>query len=284
MTAVRTHRIEGAGGVPLSVADAGPQDAPAVVLLHGWSQHHLCWSKQLAGPLAEEFRLIAPDLRGHGASGKPENLGAYQDSALWAGDLAAVITALGLARPVVAGWSMGGWVLSDYLRAYGDSGLAGLVYIGSFSRIGSHFEPDWAAAWRREVRSKALYSETQGEALEASIAFVKLCTAAPLSKRDLAFMVGYNMLCPPHARLGCRQRDEDWRPELSRITRPTLIMWGTAERLCLKPIFEEMAALVPDAETATYPGIGHAPFWEVPEKFDADLAAFARRAHSGVPA
>ena len=85
----RLHRIEGGGGLPLLVAEGGQADGPPIILLHGFSQCHLCWYRQFEGRLADRFRLIAPDLRGHGGSAKPEDQAAYSDGRLWADDLAA---------------------------------------------------------------------------------------------------------------------------------------------------------------------------------------------------
>lgn len=264
------HTVIGHGGVRLHVREAGPADAPAILLIHGWSQHHLSWSKQLEGKLADEFRLVAPDLRGHGASGKPDDPAAYDNSAPWAGDIAAIIDRLGLRQPLLVGWSMGGWIACDYLRHHGDGAISGLVLIGS----GVIAVPGLQR--RPEVAAEGMYSEDQAEALAATIAFVRACTNAPLSKRDMAMMVGFNMLVPPHVRRACRLRGEDYTAEMAALTKPALILHGEAERVCTRPMFEAVRAALPKAEVRTYPGCGHAPFREAPEKSDADLAAFAR--------
>jgi len=279
---MRRHRIAGGGGVGLHVVDAGPEEAPAIVLVHGWSQHHLSWSKQLSGALTERFRVIAFDLRGHGASDKPGAAEAYQTSRLWAEDVASVIGALGLVRPVLVGWSMGGWIVQDYLRHFGAEAVGGVVFTGTSPRIGRHADPAVVAMRKPDVRAEGMYSEDQGRQVEAAIAFVKACVASPLSKRDLAFMVGLNMLTPPKVRRAARMRDEDWRADLGGLDLPALVIHGAAERVCLKPMFEEMAAAIPGTRAIVYPGAGHAPFWELPARFDADLVAFADEAHGGV--
>jgi pimeloyl-ACP methyl ester carboxylesterase len=60
------------------------------------------------------------DIRGHGRSDKPLDPNAYDDSAQWAADVNNVITGLGLKQPVLCGWSYGGAIICDYLRAHGD--------------------------------------------------------------------------------------------------------------------------------------------------------------------
>ena len=64
------HRYELVDGVRLHYAEAGPRDGDVVLLQHGWPQHWWLW-RDLIGPLSDRFRVIAPDLRGHGWSQKP---------------------------------------------------------------------------------------------------------------------------------------------------------------------------------------------------------------------
>jgi pimeloyl-ACP methyl ester carboxylesterase len=86
--------------------------------------------------LAGSFRLVAIDLRGHGLSDKPRN--AYSDSQLWTDDVHAVITELGLERPIASASSYGGIVVCDYLRCYGDAGLGGVHFVGAMSKLGTN--------------------------------------------------------------------------------------------------------------------------------------------------
>ncbi|MEM9880228.1 MAG: alpha/beta fold hydrolase, partial [Pseudomonadota bacterium] len=100
--------VEGAGGVPIATADTGNRDGVPVVLLHGLSGSLYDWHHQLnSAALGDIARLIAVDLRGHGASGKPWAISDYE-SADFAEDLAAVMRAKKLCKPVLVGWSYGG--------------------------------------------------------------------------------------------------------------------------------------------------------------------------------
>jgi pimeloyl-ACP methyl ester carboxylesterase len=73
------HRYELVDGIRLHYAEAGPPDGHVVLLQHGWPQHWWLW-RDLIGPLSDRFRVIAPDLRGHGWSEKPR--GDYRKDAL----------------------------------------------------------------------------------------------------------------------------------------------------------------------------------------------------------
>jgi pimeloyl-ACP methyl ester carboxylesterase len=70
-------RVTGDGGVGLEVWVDGPEDGPAVLLLHGWPDAHDLWRHQVAALTEAGFRTIAPDLRGFGASDKPTDVDAY---------------------------------------------------------------------------------------------------------------------------------------------------------------------------------------------------------------
>ena len=79
-TLMQTHTVEGGGGLKLHVREWGKLNARAILFIHGWSQNHLCWSKQIESPLAEEFRLVAIDIRGHGQSEAPLDGESYTRS------------------------------------------------------------------------------------------------------------------------------------------------------------------------------------------------------------
>ena len=270
-----THQVIGYGGIPLFVRDEGPQDAPVILLIHGWSQHHLSWTKQLESDLTKEFRLIAPDLRGHGASGKPDEAEAYNHSRPWADDLAAIIDELELDNPLLVGWSMGGRVVGDYLHHHGDQDIAGVVMVGAPATTGTLAPPESIPLRKPDVVAMGTYSNDQATEISSVIAFVRACANKTLSKQDMAFHVGLNMLCPPHIRKAARLRDSDHREDYAKLTKPTMVIHGGAERVCVKPLFEQMVAALPDPLVHIYQGDGHMPFWESPDRFNKDLAAFA---------
>ncbi len=93
-------------GVRVHVAETGPPDAPPVLCLHGWPQHWLIW-RGVWPALAGEYRVICPDLRGHGWSGWPDD-GDFHKARL-ADDAVALLDVLGLPRAHVIGHDWGGW-------------------------------------------------------------------------------------------------------------------------------------------------------------------------------
>lgn len=93
-------------GVRVHVAETGPSDAPAVLLLHGWPQHFLMW-RGVWPALAGEHRVICPDLRGHGWSGWPAD-GDFRKDRL-AEDAVALLDRLEIDRAHVIGHDWGAW-------------------------------------------------------------------------------------------------------------------------------------------------------------------------------
>jgi haloacetate dehalogenase len=102
-------------GVRLHLRTGGREDAPALLLLHGFPQSHVMWHR-VAVLLAPHFRLVLPDLRGYGRSDKPSGLSrddgghAHGSKRTMAADLAALMQALGHERYFVAGHDRGGRV------------------------------------------------------------------------------------------------------------------------------------------------------------------------------
>lgn len=99
-----THRDVRARGLRFHVAEAGPADAPPVVLLHGWPQHWFMW-RHVIPLLATDHRLIVPDLRGLGWSDAPKQGYLKQDLA---DDVLAVLSELGVERFDLIGHDWGG--------------------------------------------------------------------------------------------------------------------------------------------------------------------------------
>ena len=93
-------------GVRAHVAQTGPEDAPPVLLLHGWPQHFLMW-RGVWPALAGSYRVVMPDLRGHGWSGWPED-GDFRKARL-ADDAVALLDALEIPRAHVIGHDWGAW-------------------------------------------------------------------------------------------------------------------------------------------------------------------------------
>ncbi|MEL6236666.1 MAG: alpha/beta hydrolase [Pseudomonadota bacterium] len=273
----RIHEVTGAGGVGLHVREIGPEDAPPILLIHGWSQFCGCWEAQ--APLAATHRLVSYDLRGHGASDKPEDPAAYAEAAPWGGDVAAIIAALALDRPVLVGWSYGSRSVASYLEQHGSDALAGIVLVGGVLAIGSAREP-WMAGPGSPGSERDLYTADLPRRLAATARFVEACTPAPLERLLFARMVGANMLCPAHVRRAMFAGDHDLRPAYAELARPGLVIQGAQDDVVTLAVGETAAQIMPKGRFSVYERVGHVPFLEDPDLFNADLAAFVQEARA----
>ena len=274
---MQVHTIEGGGGLRLHVREWGNPQGPAILLIHGWSQNHLSWKHQFDSGLADEFRLVALDNRGHGMSEKPLEEKHYTDERLWADDVAAVISALGLERPVLAGWSYGGYIISDYVRVHGEGSIAGINYVAgaimlneNLDHIGPGFIDNVGGATAEDLPTN----------IAAMRSFVRACSAEPMSEEDWEEALCYNIVVPPQVRgamVLSRRMDSD--DVLSAMTVPVLVTHGVRDTVVLPSMGEHVLEVCPTAEASWYEGVGHAPFLEDPERFNRELADFTRRAN-----
>ena len=268
------HTVTGGGGVDLRVDEAGTPDGDPILFVHGYSQSRLSWGKQLSSSLADEHRLVAFDLRGHGESDKPED--AYADSGLWADDVRAVIDERGLDRPVLVAWSYGGLVVSDYLSRYGTDDVAGLNLVGAISEKGtadaSRFGGEEFVAL-----GDALASTDAAESVRALAEFVDICVEGDLPPRERYLLLGFNAAVPPHVREALQARTVEHEATLRGIDVPVLLTHGEADRVVLPAASRKHAELIPDAETSAYEGVGHSPFWERPDRFNEELRELVER-------
>lgn len=267
------QRIRGGGGIELALRISGPADGRPIVFLHGFGQSGLSWRHQWNAPALAGCRIVCPDLRGHGASDRPADEAAYQDGRLWAEDVAAVIQAVGLERPVLVGWSYGGFVIGDYLHAFGDGALGGVVYAGAALRIGSDeanalLGPDLLG------NLPGMIDPDLASNVAATRRFVRACATAPIDPEDLETALIQTAMVPMAARRGLLFRQNSYDDAVSGLRVPTLIVHGTDDRLVMFETAEIMARLQPSATLERYVGIGHMPFAEAANRFNADLGAF----------
>ena len=277
---MQVHAVPGAAGTRLHVVEAGNAAGPPILFIHGWSQSHACWSRQLNAPdLRARFRLIAMDLRGHGDSEKP--LEGYHDAALWAADVNAVIETLRAERPVLAGWSYAGYVICDYLRHYGQERIRGINFVAAAVDGGVEVDYErggsgWDDIWPDESSAAPhIYSEGAEEAAVAMRTFVRNCVNRPLRFHDELAFLGLNLMTPPRVRkalFGRKLRNDD---VLAGLTVPVLVTHGECDIIVGPGSGRHIAAAVPAARLSLYPDAGHAVFFESAERFNRELTEFA---------
>jgi non-heme chloroperoxidase len=271
------HTVQGGGGLRLHVREWGKADGPPILFIHGLSQSHLCWARQYQSSLAEEFRLVAYDLRGHGMSEAPLELEHYSDGALWADDVAAIIDHLRLDRPVVVGWSYGGFVICDYVRAHGQDRIGAIDLVAGGVKLGP-------AAFGALIGPGFLdhFADATADDLPTNIrgmrGLVKAFAAKPLPPDDVETLLCSSMTVPARIRANLGAREIDGDDVLRTLRVPVLVTQGRADTVVLPAMAEHVLATCPVAEPSWYEGAGHTPHLEQPERFNRELATLTRRA------
>ena len=278
-------RIAGLGDVRLHYVEAGR--GPLVVLLHGFPNFWYLWRRQMTPLVAAGFRVVAPDLRGYNASSKPRGVAAYRVDTL-AGDVRAVIEALGSRDAVVVGHDWGGVVAWRLAQRYPEL-VRRLVVLNA----------PHPGALARELR-------TPGQLARSSYAlFFQLPLVPELVLRALDFAALERVLRHEPVRPGAfddedlRRHKASWRvpgalraalgyyraagrrsprkPLIAdrRVTCPTLLLWGDRDRFLRRELTEGLERWVPGIEVVRIAASGHWPMADVPDLVNERLASFA---------
>ncbi len=221
-------------GLRIHYEDTGSGEP--LVLYHGLTGSGERWrdTGYVAG-LADEYRLILIDARGHGKSDKPREPEAY-GRRRQATDVVAVLDDLGIDRAHYFGYSLGGWIGLG-LAKYAPERVHSLI-IGGAQPYGQSME---------------LYRQALAGGIEGWAAVVEKMLGSPLSREAKEWLLGNDV----RALLASVADD---RPDISEIlstmtTMPSLLYTGEADPL--RPLVERWASELPDARFFSLPGVNH---------------------------
>ena len=260
-------------GLTISAQEWGNPTGPEILFIHGFSQSHLSWMRQVEGDLAKEFRIVTYDLRGHGNSDKPLDPARYRDSKAWGDEVQAVIDAAGFKRPVLVGWSYAGRVISDYVATHGAGQLAGINFVDA------SIKADPALVGDNLKNLPLMASEDLVTNISATRTFVHGCFSKQPSADDFETMLAFNMMVPPKVRAGLSGRPLDATEIMSKLKLPVLVTHGAEDRNAKLGVAQYTASVIPGAKLSVYEGVGHSPFYEDAPRFNTELAAFVRAAN-----
>jgi len=268
---MKSHKITGGGSIQLHLVETGNSRGRPILFIHGTSQCWLNWSRQMSSDLADDYRLVAMDLRGHGLSARPRE--GYTDSRLWADDVNAAIHALSLDHPILCGWSYGPLVILDYIRHHGEDGISGINLVGAITKLGtdqamSVLTPEFLGL------VPGLFATEVEESVRSLDSLLRLCFAQ-LSAEDLYLMLGYNVSVPPYVRQALFSRSFDNDDLLPKIRKPVLIMHGADDAVVKSAAVDQHRAAMAHAQIQMVANAGHACFWDDAAAFNRRLRTFA---------
>jgi pimeloyl-ACP methyl ester carboxylesterase len=252
-------------GARIAYSDEG--GGRPLVLLHGLMADAGFFERQRE--LAEAYRVVAVDLRGHGKS--PAGRVAPTIRRL-AEDVAELAGALELEGAVGVGWSLGAAVLWRVLAGPASHRFAGAVVVDMTPRVLN--DEGWDLGLSRETceaRSQAIRDDFPAFATAAGQAIF----AAPGAEADRAARA---FAANDPAAIGALWEslvEEDFRPLLASIRQPTLVVHGAHSHLYGADTAGHLVAALPNARAVAFESSGHAPHLEQPELFNASLREFA---------
>jgi non-heme chloroperoxidase len=244
------------------------------LLIHGWSQSHLSWAKQCEKLGQKGHRIVALDLRGHGMSDAPLQPAQYVDGNKWADDIAAVIEQVALEKPILVGWSYGGYVVLDYVHKYGQDKIAGINFVAAAVVLGKKAFGSLIGPGLLENAPGACQVDLPTN-IAAIRNFLYACTAKPMGRDHFEVMLAYNMVVHPLVRAFLLQRELDFTPVIAGLTVPVLATHGRSDIVVLPAMSEHILEHCKAAQVSWFNGVGHAPFLEEPDRFNQELIAFA---------
>ena len=275
----KQHQIAGGGGLKLNVLEWGRPEGAPILFIHGWSQTYMTWLKQVESALADEFRLVALDLRGHGLSEAPHEQAAYTQSQFWADDVKAVIDTLGLVQPVLVGWSYGGLVMTDYVRGYGDAAIAGINFVCAAVRLDEAALGTLIGPGFYEIFPRATAHDLE-TSIDAMREFIERCFSVKLSRADYERVLCWNMTVRPDVRASLGAREVNGADALASLRKPALVTQGRKDTIVLPAMADFILAHCTTATASWYDSAAHGPFVEETERFNEELAIFVRAARA----
>jgi pimeloyl-ACP methyl ester carboxylesterase len=291
---IEQQRIALSTGVTLNVALAGPDDAPPVILLHGFPESHRTW-RGLVPLLTDRFRLVMPDQRGFGASDRPQDVEEYGiDKTV--GDVIALADALGVERFALVGHDWGGAVAwaaaiggnprierlaivnsphpflfqksliedsgqraaSQYIRAFREPGMEALIARMGFDTF---FDKSFAphvdmTKVSAEERQRYIDDWSQPGAMTAMLNWYRAS----------------KLVVPPP---GITVPVPDFvMSAFPKVRGPVLVVWGLEDRALLPIQLEGIGEVGETVAVAPLEGVGHFAPWEAPNEVAAALGPF----------
>lgn len=257
-------------GARLRVRISGPADAPVVILLHGFGSSLETW-EPWADVLEKQYRVIRFDLPGFGLTG-PDPSRDYTDQRTVL-ILAALMDQLGVAKADLIGNSLGGKIAWNFAAAY-PGRVNRLVLISPDGFASPGFE--YGVKPKLPFIMRLLPYTLPRFLLRMNVA---IAYADPKRLSDATLTRYQDMMLAPGDRQAILERTqqvllEPPEPRLAKISAPTLILWGEADRMIPFSNSNDYLRDIPHAQRVALPGLGHLPFEEDPAASLPPVLAF----------
>jgi pimeloyl-ACP methyl ester carboxylesterase len=261
-------------GATIAYWVSGPEKAPVVVLLHGATLDHQAWDAQVES-LAGRYRLVVPDLRGHGES--PLNEAFRFDDAV--DDIAALLDEVDADTPVVlGGLSLGGNIAQEVV--YRDPGRVDALVVA---------DSTCNTAARHPLAAPLTIAALSAMTLSGRERFMQRAAEVTSPRDDVrryVLDVNDDRTSAEVVQILASLLNDGLHPQPAyRLPVPTLLLTGADDRVGdIVSGSREWAARDPSVEHVVIPGAGHASNQDNPAAFTAAMAAFLDRVAPASPA
>ncbi len=248
-----------------------------VVLIHGWPLDHTMWEHQAIALAEAGHRVIAYDRRGFGRSSRPWSGHDYDTLAA---DLNAVLTELNLTNVTLVGFSMGGGEIARYIGRYGQGRLARVAFVSAVTPylLQTDDNPEGVPQEVFDGMLAGLKADRFAFLQTFGKGFYGVgLLSQPVSQAVLDWNQTVTSLASPKATYDCVKAfgGTDFRPDLAKVTVPTLVIHGDKDATVPLPNSgARTAKMIAGAEYKVYEGEPHGLFFTAKDKLTADLLAF----------
>ncbi len=270
---IKTTQIE---GHRLAYLDIG--QGPPVILLHGFGGSMWQWEQQQTA-LAQTHRVLTLDMIGAGLSDKPD---LTYSPTFMLNTFTAFMDNLNIKQATLIGNSMGAGVAAAMALANPErvnklvliSGFPANVVEStsspSYRRFVEHRPPIWLAKIGLWMAGRWATEQVLKE-----IIFDHRLITPILIERSFRNRTDRGFLHPLYSQLDhLPEWENDYAPRLTQISQPTLIIWGTDDRIFPPSVGQTMHATIPNSTYLEVPNSGHIPQWENPQVINPALLQF----------
>ena len=290
---IEQRRLPLSSGITMNVVTAGPADAPPVILVHGFPESHRTW-RDLVQLLSDDLRLIMPDLRGFGASDKPQDVADYSTDKLVA-DLFALADALNVDRFSLVGHDWGG-AIAWAAAIGGNSRIERLAIINSphpviFQRSLIDNPAQRAASqYMNAFRAPGMEQGIARMGLETFFdkSFTKHVELAAIPAQERAAYIAdwgqpgaltamlnwYRASLIAVPVVGEEAAMPAWVDHVAKIHVPVRIIWGLDDAALLPVQLENIGEVGDDVSVFPLADVGHFAPWQAPDQVAAALRPF----------
>lgn len=247
-------------GLKMHYSESGPENAPAVLLMHGWGCNHSTVAS-IENFLNRKLHVFNVDLAGHGQSDEPSGVWGIEDYTV---QMEKFIKSLDIESPILIGHSFGGRI--SILMASRHPEIRKVILVDS-----AGIKPK-----RKPKYYLKVYSFKMMKKLLPLILGKKRGEAKIAEMRNKAGSADYNNSSPVMKAVMSKCVNEDLKSVMPAIKASTLLIWGDNDTATPLSDAKTMEKLIPDAGLVSFPGCGHYSFLDNPSGFRAVVGEFLK--------